>query len=98
MDLLFPEKDGCTDADVLIGAASVRSSQVVKDKVDDWLQSHPSYHGLELHTHDNCLGCFRMEPASGAVGVGGMRSRSGSLQQAAANEAAAGGSMSNQVK
>ena len=32
--------------------------------MDDWLQSHPSYDGLELHTAENCLACFALDAAT----------------------------------
>ena len=70
-DALFPERDPAAAADEVgdVNSAARRPSEAqrmkaVTDKVDDWLQSHPSYDGLELHTAENCLACFALDPAT----------------------------------
>ena len=65
-DALFPERDPSME-DGLAGGRRPSEAQRLKavtDKVDDWLQSHPSYDGLELHTAENCLACFALDPAT----------------------------------
>ena len=65
-DALFPERDPAAASDEASGARRPSEAQrlrAVTDKVDDWLQSHPSYDGLELHTPENCLACFALDPA-----------------------------------
>ena len=66
-DALFPERDSAAADDQVSGVRRPSEAQRMKavtDKVDDWLQSHPSYDGLELHTAENCLACFALDPAT----------------------------------
>ena len=66
-DALFPERDPAAADDQVSGVRRPSEAQRMKavtDKVDDWLQSHPSYDGLELHTAENCLACFALDPAT----------------------------------
>jgi hypothetical protein len=105
MDVLFPEGEADTSLDPICIPVD-KSDQRLKaanNKVDDWLQSHPTYHGLELHTVDSCLACFSLDLVGRdgvgvAFGAGGVRPRLGSFQMGIqVADGAAGGSLSNQV-